>query len=83
MRSKTFPATLSAPSCVCRYDIELPMLLFAAPERLAAAVSFTETARPPASSAGLTIFDPLESRLRLFCSIELEAARLLEATVAE
>jgi hypothetical protein len=41
-----------------------------------------DTAKPPASSAGLTIFDPLESRLRLFCSMEFEAARLLDATVA-
>ena len=58
------------------------MLLLTAPWRLAVALSFIDTARPPASSEGLTIFEPLESRLRLFCSIELEVARLLEAIVA-
>jgi hypothetical protein len=47
-----------------------------------AADSFMETARPPASSEGLVIFEPLESRPRLFCSIALDAARLLEATIA-
>jgi len=51
-------------------------------ERLAAADNFMETARPPASSAGLTIFEPLESRLRLFWRAEFEADRLFEATVA-
>ena len=30
-----------------------------------------------------TIFDPLESRLRLRCSMLFETARLFEATVAE
>jgi hypothetical protein len=48
-----------------------------------AADNFMETAKPPASSDGLTIFDPLESRLMLFCSIEFEAAKLFDATVAE
>ena len=51
-------------------------------DRLAAADSFIETARPPASSDGFTILEPLESRLRLFCSMLLAAVRLLEATVA-
>jgi hypothetical protein len=54
-----------------------------APWRRAAADNFMETAKPPASSDGLTIFDPLESRLMLFCSIEFEAAKLFDATVAE
>jgi hypothetical protein len=58
------------------------MLEAAAPERLAAADSFIDTARPPASSAGFTIFEPLESRLRLFWRAEFEADRLFEATVA-
>jgi hypothetical protein len=31
----------------------------------------------------LTIFEPLESRFRLFCRLALDMARLLEATVAE
>src|SRR3954465_15078310 len=83
MRSRILPATLRTPSWVWRYDTALPMFVAAAPERRAAADSFIETARPPASSDGVTIFEPLESRLRLFCSIELEVARLLEATVAE
>jgi hypothetical protein len=58
------------------------MLAATAPWRTAAADNFIETAKPPASSEGLTIFEPLESRLRLFCSIEFEVARLLEATFA-
>ena len=37
---------------------------------------------PPASSEGLTIFVPLESRLRLRCNIAFDEARLFEATVA-
>jgi hypothetical protein len=57
-------------------------LVAAAPERRAAALSFIETANPPASSAGLTIRDPLESRVRLFCSIEFDAARLFAAREA-
>jgi hypothetical protein len=44
--------------------------------------NFIETARPPASSDGLTIFEPLESRFRLFCKFSFEAARLFAATVA-
>ena len=59
------------------------MFMFTAPERLAAALIFMETARPPASSAGDMILEPLESRLRLRCSMLFDAARLLEATVAE
>ena len=51
--------------------------------RVAAAESFMDTARPPASSAGLTIFEPLESRLRLVCNLALEAARLLAAMMAD
>ena len=39
------------------------MLLAVAPWRRAAADSFVATARPPASSDGFTIFDPLESRV--------------------
>jgi hypothetical protein len=54
-----------------------------APWRFAAADSFIETARPPASSDGVTIFEPLDSRLRLRCNIAFEEARLFEATVAE
>jgi hypothetical protein len=53
-----------------------------APWRRAAADSFIETARPPASSEGFTIFEPLESRLRLRCNMLFDVARLLEATVA-
>ena len=49
---------------------------------LAVSMKLSATAKPPASSDGLTILDPLESRLRLFCSMELEVARLLEAMVA-
>src|ERR1043166_2568826 len=82
MRSRTLPATLSTPSCVCRNEIELPRFVETAPWRRAAADSFIATARPPASSAGLTIFEPLESRFRLFCNISFEAARLFAATVA-
>src|ERR1700676_5108063 len=58
------------------------MLDCTAPSRMAAADSFMDTARPPASSDGLTIFEPLESRLRLICNIELEAARLFAAMLA-
>src|SRR5471030_1893405 len=58
------------------------MLVSTAPSRAEVAASFIETARPPASSAGETILEPLESRLRLFCNISLEAARLFAATVA-
>jgi hypothetical protein len=50
---------------------------------LAVALSFIETAKPPASSDGFTIFEPLESRLRLFCNMLLEVAKLLDAIVAE
>ena len=82
MRSRILPTTLSTPSCVCRKDTALATLLEAAPDRLAAADNFIETARPPASSEGVTIFEPLESRFRLFCRLSFEAARLLEATVA-
>src|SRR5262249_44793039 len=67
---------------VCRKDVALPMLIATAPWRVAAADNFIETARPPASSAGVTILEPLESRLRLFCNEALEAARLFAATVA-
>jgi hypothetical protein len=49
---------------------------------LAEADNFIDTARPPASSAGLTIFEPLESRLRLFCRLVVDEARLFEASVA-
>ncbi len=45
---------------------------------LAAADSFIDTARPPASSAGFTIFEPEDNRLRLRWSMLFEAARLLE-----
>src|SRR3954466_11875546 len=82
MRSRTLPVTFSTPSCDCRKDTVLPMLLAAAPERLAAADNFMDTARPPASSDGVTILEPLESRFRLFCKLSLEAARLFAATVA-
>src|SRR6478736_780656 len=82
MRSRTLPVTFSTPSCDWRKETELPMLLAAAPERLAAADNFIETARPPASSAGLTIFEPLERRFMLFWSMSFEAARLFDATVA-
>src|SRR5882724_3407704 len=82
MRSRILPATFMTPSCVWRKETALPMFEAAAPERLAAADNFIETARPPASSDGLTIFEPLESRFRLFCNISLEAARLFAATVA-
>jgi hypothetical protein len=82
IRSSTLPAVLSTPSCVCRYEMVFEMLIAAAPERRAAALNFMDTAKPPASSAGLTIFDPLESRFRLFWSMEFEDARLFEATVA-
>ena len=60
----------------------MPMLLFTAPCRFAAAVNFIDTAKPPASSDGDTILLPLESRFRLFCSELFEAAKLFEATVA-
>ena len=82
MRFSTSAVTLSTPSCVCRYDTALPMLVPTAPWRVAAADNFIATARPPASSAGVTIFEPLESRFRLFCNMLLEAARLSAATVA-
>ena len=36
-----------------------------------AEVNFIETASPPASSAGLEIFCPLDSRVKLCCSLEL------------
>jgi hypothetical protein len=44
--------------------------------------SFIPTASPPASSAGLTIFEPLERRFKLFCNMELLAFRLFLAMVA-
>jgi hypothetical protein len=59
------------------------MLLFTAPWRLAVAPSFIDTAKPPASSAGLTMREPLDNRFRLFCSRLLELAKLLEAVVAD
>src|SRR5277367_5279097 len=59
------------------------MLDSAAPSRVAAAESFMDTARPPASSAGLTIFDPLDSLLRLVCRFEFDIARLSAAMIAE
>jgi len=58
------------------------MLVLCAPRIFAAEDSFIETARPPASSDGVTIFEPLESRLRLFCRFTFEAARLFAAAVA-
>src|SRR5258708_664544 len=59
MRSRILPATFITPSCVCRNEMALPMFEAAAPERLAAADNFIEAARPPASSDGLPIFEPL------------------------
>jgi hypothetical protein len=47
-----------------------------------AASIFIETARPPASSAGAVIFEPLERRARLFWSIELLWLRLRAAVEA-
>jgi hypothetical protein len=82
IRSRIFPTAFNTPSWVCRNDTVLATLVAVAAERLAAADNFIETARPPASSDGFTIFDPLESRLRLRCRLLLEAARLLEAVVA-
>ena len=57
----------------------LPMFCETTPVRLAAALRRAATATPPASSEAFTILLPLESRLRLFCSIAFEAERLLEA----
>src|SRR5690606_9773708 len=82
MRSRIFDEVVSAPSCVCRNDWAFAMLVLTASVRLMAADSFMPTARPPASSAGLVIFEPLESRLRLFCRFALLALRLFFATVA-
>src|SRR5258708_15598536 len=59
------------------------MLFSAAPERRAAASSFMDTARPPASSAGDTILEPLESLLRLFWRLALALLRLFAAVIAE
>ena len=55
------------------------MLVLTAPWRFAAADSFIETAKPPASSEGLTIFEPLDRRFMLFWSMSFEAARLFDA----
>jgi len=50
--------------------------------RLIDAVSFIETAKPPASSAGPMMRFPLESLERLFCKLLLFEFRLRDAAVA-
>ena len=55
----------------------------AAASGLATRSSADEGSMSDASSDGLTILEPLESRLRLFCRLALDMARLSEATVAE
>src|SRR5437867_3081475 len=81
-RFRMSPAVFNAPSCVCRNEVALATLVLAASVRLMAADMRIETARPPASSAGLTIFDPLDKRARLFWSITLLLLRLNAALVA-
>jgi hypothetical protein len=44
--------------------------------RLRAAVSFIDTARPPASSEASAMREPLERRAKLFCKRELLLLRL-------
>ena len=82
IRSRTFPAVERAPSCVCRNDWAFAKFVLTASVRLIAADNFIDTASPPASSDGFTIFIPLDRRLRLFCSIALLLLRLFLATVA-
>jgi len=48
-----------------------------------AAESFIETAKPPASSDGFVIREPLESLVMLFWSCAFDAARLLAAMMAD
>ena len=58
------------------------MFEIAALVRLMEAVSFIETASPPASSAGLVIRFPLDSLVRLSCRFLLFFARLKDARMA-
>jgi hypothetical protein len=51
--------------------------------RLSAASKRSDTARPPASSEAEAIFEPLDSRWRLFCKSELLLLKFCEASVAE
>jgi len=51
--------------------------------RLTAALNFMETAKPPASSEGFAIRDPLERRTKLFCNKSLAFWRFREASEDE
>src|SRR5262249_49111309 len=82
IRLRMSPAVFKAPSCTCRNDVASATLVLAASVRLMAASNFIETARPPASSAGETIREPLDKRARLFWSIVLLLFRLYAALIA-
>src|SRR5690606_13247387 len=68
--------------CVCRNETALPTLLLTASVRRIAASIRMDTASPPASSAGLTILEPLDNRARLLLSMVALLFRLFAATVA-
>jgi hypothetical protein len=50
---------------------------------LIAASNFIDTAKPPASSDELVIFDPLDNRAKLFCNITLLLFKFIAAVLAE
>jgi hypothetical protein len=58
------------------------MFDIAALVRLIDEVNFIETARPPASSAGLVIRFPLDNRVKLDCRFLLFSVRLKDARMA-
>jgi hypothetical protein len=47
-----------------------------------AALIFIDTAKPPASSAGFTMREPLDKRASDFSNIELDAVKLIAADEA-
>ena len=71
-----------APSCTSAKDSAFWIFAMTDLLLLIAELSFIETARPPASSAGFTILLPLESLVRLFCRLALLTDREKAALVA-
>src|SRR5437868_538241 len=76
MRARILVIPPMKPSAVCVYETAFCTFVLAACTRRFCASSFSETARPAASSDGLTIFEPEERRFSERPSISWEWFRL-------
>src|SRR5262245_24648159 len=82
MRESIWFMLLRNPSAVCTYDCAFWTLVLAAMRRAFCASSFSDTARPAASSDGLTIFEPELKRASERLSIAFDSFKLRVALMA-